>query len=102
MYYSPFILSAYIWHTKAHKLWKMNNLKQQTMEWISVKDRLPKTNSKFGESDYILCYTESKEQVVCWYTKNREWIVANFKADSTPLNIDITHWMPLPNPPSNE
>ena len=80
----------------------MNNLKQQTMEWISVKDRLPKTNKKFGDSDYLLCYTEFGEQVVCWYKKDLGWIVANFKADSSPLRHKVTHWMPLPNPPSNE
>ena len=55
MYYSPFILYACIWHTKEHKLWKMNNLKQQTMEWIRVKDRLPELGNDYLVTDGFAC-----------------------------------------------
>jgi len=68
------------------------------MEWISVKDRLPSLNKKFGESDYVLCFTETQEMVVCWYNKHGNWTVATHKADSLPYNR-ITHWMPLPKDP---
>lgn len=70
--------------------------------WVSVEERLPDVGKKLGESDYILCLTEFSEQVVCWYNRNNEWIVANYKADSLPLVPQITHWQPLPSPPKTD
>lgn len=64
-------------------------------KWISVEN-LPNTFNKFGESDYVLCLTESLEQVVCWYSKTSNgWIVASHKANSEIIK-NITYWMPLP------
>lgn len=89
MYSSPPILYACIWHTKAQKLWKMNNLKQQTMEWISVKDRLPYNDGTF------LVYSE--------YHYYCQMSVGSFDSYLKVFYPDkVTHWMPLPNPPSNE
>jgi hypothetical protein len=59
-------------------------------EWISVKDRLP-------EKDPMLClvfrpYDGDNEwdmEVVC-YRKDAYWW------------DDVTHWMPLPEPPHND
>lgn len=70
--------------------------------WTAVEDGLPEVNKKFGESDYLLCYTEYNEQVVCWFNRQGEWIVANYKADSLPHAHKVTHWMPLLSPPKTE
>jgi hypothetical protein len=72
-------------------------------DWIDVKTQLPTSNSKWSESEYVLCYRElHREQVVCWYNVNEgTWHVANYKADSLPIN-DVTHWKPLPPPPNKK
>ncbi len=52
-------------------------------EWISVKDRLPEENG------YVLAYSSSDDLVI---------IVLKSKFQS----FEITHWMPLPEPPEEE
>jgi len=59
------------------------------MEWISVNDRLPANNG-----DY-LSFARGNYYVVEW---SEFWGV--FYQSDGPLNhSDITHWMPLPEPP---
>ena len=69
----------------------MNNLKQQTMEWISVKDRLPKTGGDYLVTDGYACIVSA--------FRGNEWDFWGIKWWS---NKQVTHWMPLPKPPSNE
>lgn len=63
----------------------------QQMRWIPVEERLPKPQ----ENPVIACdYTG-----VClaWYSPTMGWQY------STGLSgVDITHWMPLPQPPKEE
>ena len=58
-------------------------------EWISVDERLPEV----GES--VLGYAESMEEcfVVAYSNTYRTFFCGQFPND------DITHWMPLPEPP---
>ncbi len=61
------------------------------MEWISVKDRLPK--------EFIACIVATHREVVCAY-----WVElpAHFRSIDRQDGInpdDVTHWMPLPEPP---
>jgi hypothetical protein len=60
------------------------------MEWISVKDRLPEK-----ENEEVICYDGKIVFTGVEYSKKNdfEWIECGYK----PKNI--THWMPLPNPP---
>lgn len=74
--------------------------KEYWQGWTAVEDGLPEVGEKFGESDYVLCLTEFNEQVVCWFNRQGEWVVSNYKADSLPHVNKITHWMPLPKPPT--
>lgn len=53
--------------------------------WISVKDRLPE-----HEDDYLVCFDDGFIAIT-FYKKNG-W---ELWADSG----DVTHWMPLPEPP---
>lgn len=61
------------------------------MEWISVKDRFPKNNEEclvaFKYSpNYayeLATYISNFRKFICW----------------TGIRRDVTHWMPLPNPP---
>ncbi len=57
------------------------------MEWISVRERLPDTNG------YYLCtYIFDNHRV--YYDR---WFSKNDNKFSTTYNV--THWMPLPEPP---
>ena len=56
------------------------------MEWISVKDKLP------CESDNILVWEGQYCEIYLCY--NRDHFERHYK--------DITHWMPLPEPPTDQ
>jgi hypothetical protein len=64
-------------------------------QWISVKDRLPNRNTnvlawiKCGTSEYVFIETASGDPSVCsgWKHYNKD---------------QVTHWMPLPEPPKEE
>ena len=60
-------------------------------EWISIKDRLP-------ESDKKVLITDGRNMMVSWYYKWNgmiRWV-------DTLYVRDITHWMPLPEPPKRD
>ena len=52
-------------------------------EWISVEDRLPETE------DVFLCWSKDLSDMMFCYT-------SDFK------QLEVTHWMPLPQPPKGE
>ena len=60
-------------------------------EWISVKDRLPKVK------DDVLIYDSHHRNIYkAWYIGDIDvW----FSNEYLPQFINITHWMPLPEPP---
>lgn len=62
-------------------------------EWISVKDRLPDTNTDV----LVTVFWCGRWQVkIGWRLKSGEWNVKAGFADSV---LPVTHWMPLPEPP---
>lgn len=61
-------------------------------KWISVKERLPEV-----EAD-ILAYIGEGSFVVCWMTHDGYWQCPAYLMDKD----DVTHWMPLPEPPNEE
>jgi hypothetical protein len=69
------------------------------MKWISVKDELPKK-----DGDYLVCDTHSDAMMVTCYEVN----TMRWNDNGTKPLIDfwehdeVTHWMPLPNPPSTK
>lgn len=60
--------------------------------WVSVKDRLP------GDDSYYLTFTTEHTCAVYRYDGDGEWVT---DYDDT-ANHDITHWMPLPEPPGED
>ena len=63
-------------------------------EWISVKDRLPDSN--YGS---VLIYT--KDGGVAegqYYDTIKAWLQFRWSVE----DAEVTHWMPLPEPPENE
>ena len=80
------------------------------MEWISVKDKLPSENGKylvaytntFGDYIDIVRYTLNYEDPYDFvpHLKGRAvWYEYGEVEDYEVYNI--THWMPLPEPPKN-
>jgi hypothetical protein len=72
-------------------------------EWISVKDRLPElsTDDYFdhnnGYSNKVVVFESGDTFFAKLNLRISEWIVFGRTG-----NIQVTHWMPLPKPPSNE
>lgn len=73
------------------------------MEWISVKDRLPETDN-IKEDIFCLVYNESHCTISihpycqfykCWNDEENDDYFCEAIGD------EITHWAPLPAPPSN-
>ena len=63
------------------------------MEWISVKDRLP----KYGEDVLICCKKQGKRVMAGWYNSAPpcpQWVHNGYDA-----RYEVTHWMPFPLPP---
>jgi hypothetical protein len=62
------------------------------MEWISVKDRLPE------KMVMVLIYDKYGFSIDRMVNKTPTgWPV--FDGDEFQHNLDVTHWMPLPEPP---
>lgn len=62
-------------------------------EWISVKDRLPE-----GYKDVLVCFENSSGYHVdiTFYSDKLDY------GEGWYLTADITHWMPLPEPPKED
>ena len=67
-------------------------------EWISVKDRLPEMPREFP----VLTWSRWAEEIILCISYDPElgWMSDN--ANYMREGIDITHWMPLPEPPGKE
>ena len=60
-------------------------------EWISVKDRLPQV-----KEDVLIYDSHHRNIYKAWYIGDIDvW----FSNEYLPQFINITHWMPLPEPP---
>jgi len=58
------------------------------MEWISIKDRLPK------EHESVLLFEDKFKTIVYGF-----WNGEDFYQTFNGLYDGVTHWMPLPQPP---
>ncbi len=81
------------------------------MEWISLKDKLPKLNESVLLFDDWVSHrdtnTKHKEVRVGFleeYTirKSKIGIVVDCEWKGTEFAFNITHWMPLPEPPKED
>jgi hypothetical protein len=79
------------------------------LRWIPVTERMPDTmedksaysgwSAEIAPSDDVLCYLGSeKRQTVAWYSHTfEEWTTVD---ENTVYKYgEVTHWMPLPEPP---
>jgi|SRR5580692_3743269 hypothetical protein len=77
----------------------LNNTESKSMEWISVKDKFPEDCenvliycSGFPITGAYLIFSKQKSPI-CWQVNDWD------ESEGTLLLGDVTHWMPLPNPP---
>lgn len=71
------------------------------MNWISVKDKLPQK----GENGFptVIVYTKVGEVAVGFLDcRSHEWWVLHDYDACAEFSSDVTHWMPLPEPPKEE
>ncbi len=69
-------------------------------KWISVKDRLPKKNGQYLCNYHFGEYPKMTfTQVLDYYATD---IVPHFQHTLGDGSMKVTHWMPLPEPPTNE
>ena len=66
------------------------------MKWISVEDRLPSNDITGYNAERYWVYLERGMQVEGIYVfRTGEWRTGR----ATDVYEDVTHWMPLPEPP---
>lgn len=66
------------------------------MEWISVKDRLPEDDQECLVA--FKCCEDFAFDLSTYFASDESFIYWN----DFGLRRDITHWMPLPEPPKDE
>ena len=70
---------------------KMTAKSYRKQEWISVDDRLPE------DGETVLTINSESKMEVCFYRTERKGIFQ--QCGGLVLIFNITHWMPLPEPP---
>lgn len=82
---------------------KSTHRNQAQTDWMSVKERLPEENvfvltldKKGGVAIYRLVSYGTSPITTAWNMRDADGI------NSPPNNYEITHWQPLPSPPSTE
>lgn len=68
------------------------------MDWISIEDKLPPK----GKNGFptVIVYTEDSEVAVGFLDYcGDEWYVLHGDEDCLKSGNNVTHWMPLPEPP---
>ena len=65
-------------------------------EWVSVDDRLPEENGRYltvnKTWDYKICVFDLWFDGGFWYIDEEDDL----------FNFEVTHWMPMPQPPKGE
>ena len=67
------------------------------MEWINIKDELPENE------DWYLCSVQPKYKGVPNERVKEDCVIRKYSAEDgfdNPMFNEITHWMPLPEPPT--
>jgi len=93
-YFDGFILGANKSRARTKQVFKeMGQSKQGSVDnWISVEVEKPETDT------IVLCITEYGKYCTGYFMMGDEWDLSGFDS-AKPLNF-VTHWQPLPTPPS--
>lgn len=69
--------------------------------WISVEERLPKVEKRYNGYEYsteLLVYDGLRRRAAYYCHTSGVWYDSRYEDDT----FDVTHWMPLPEPPKEE
>lgn len=64
-------------------------------DWIKCTDQMPET--RLGMGHHVLCCTQTGLRIVGWTIYGR-WYLGHGWADE--LGYEVTHWTPIPEPPT--
>ncbi len=65
------------------------------MMWISVKDRLP-------DKECLALVSDGRHVTIADWSRGNGWVTDREDRAFGITNYTITHWMPLPEPPSKK
>lgn len=69
--------------------------------WISVEERLPEVDKRYGEYEYsaeLLVYDGLRRRSAYYCHTSGVWYDSRYEDDT----FEVTHYMPLPEPPKEE
>lgn len=69
------------------------------MKWINVKDKLPRPSKKKNQAVKCLCWSKSGVFISYYSTTTERFL--NYQYPYFLEIKGVTHWMPLPKPPTN-
>lgn len=81
----------------------MKFLEELGINWISVKDRLPELKvsdkglAEWPSDNVLAC--DSKKDLYVVYLSSCGWNEVGTGCGCCCSNLEVTHWMPLPEPP---
>ena len=87
---------SFTWEQFLEDVWQIHIQAQ----WISIEDELPPKPSEYDELSIVVLATDGEEVYKGLYMSGED-LNGWFTPDMWVLN-DITHWMPLPEPPKEE
>lgn len=79
--------------------WQAWQARASQSEWISVKDRLPEYKND-REQFLIMCQWKREPKTYFYKTSRLLKMLDHIYFDSEPCGADVTHWQPLPAPPT--
>lgn len=80
------------------------NADYRKQEWISVEERLPECENG-AETEALLFMTSAGRIEAGYFVRGSVWRDVYFRHYRTCIGLDVsdvTHWMPLPEPPKGE
>ena len=67
-------------------------------EWVSVDERLPEESGDYYDT-VILSLKDGRTVAGCYRNNDKEWWGDITDGEYSNLTGEVTHWMPLPQPP---
>lgn len=71
--------------------------------WIPVEDGLPELNQSVDGWTPLACNGETNQRIenICWDPEYKKWVCSDYY-EPLSSELNITHWMPQPEPPEGE
>lgn len=81
-------------HQMIEKVKALPSIDVGSGDWISIKEKLPEY-----DKSVLICYSKQQDITIAWLAEDIEC----FEDDDYMYYMsEVTHWMPLPEPPKEE